>query len=246
MSSYTALARFYDSLTGDVPYAAMADYYERVFARRGVPVKTVLDLACGTGTMTRLLAERGYDMIGADASGEMLSVAAEKTFDLPVRPLLLCQPMERLDLYGTVDAVICALDGINYAPPDKLPEIFRRVRLFLEPGGVFIFDIHTPSKLRGLDGEVFIDETEDVFCVWRAEFDIEENACCYGMDIFARDGRKWTRSREEHTEYAYESSMVEKLLLEAGFEQAEVCGDMTHASPTEADQRLFISAVKPK
>jgi hypothetical protein len=142
--------------------------------------------------------------------------------------------------------VICALDGMNYARPGMLPEIFRRVRVFLEPGGVFIFDIHTPSRLKGLDGDVFVDETEDVFCVWRAEFDLSVNACRYGMDIFAREGKKWARSREEHIEYAYEPSALEKLLLEAGFEQVQVCGDMTHEPPTENDQRLFISAVKPK
>ncbi len=135
MNAYAELARFYDALTGDVPYKAMADYYERVFARRGIAVKSILDLACGTGTMTALLAERGYDMIGTDASIEMLSQAAGKTAALANRPLFLHQAMERLDLYGTVDAVVSALDGINYAKPDDLPEIFRRIRLFLEPGG---------------------------------------------------------------------------------------------------------------
>jgi ubiquinone/menaquinone biosynthesis C-methylase UbiE len=98
MSSYAALARFYDALTGDVPYGAMADYYEGVFERRGISVKSILDLACGTGTMTMLLAERGYDMVGADVSPEMLSQAAEKTFTLKNRPLLLHQAMECLDL----------------------------------------------------------------------------------------------------------------------------------------------------
>jgi SAM-dependent methyltransferase len=244
MSSYASLARFYDSLTGDVPYGRMADYYERVFSSCSKPVKTVLDLACGTGTVTRLLALRGYEMIGADASPDMLSVATEKTSELPVRPLLLNQAMEELDLYGTVDAAVCALDGVNYVTPDKLTEAFRRVCLFLEPGGVFIFDIHTPARLEGLDGDVFVDETEDVFCVWRAEYDKAANALRYGMDIFARDGRKWSRSSEEHTEYAYEPAYVEKLLLGAGFASIEICGDLTHKAPTENDQRLFITAYK--
>lgn len=246
MNAYAALARFYDALTDDVPYKAMADYYERVFARRGVAVKTILDLACGTGTMTALLAEHGYDMIGADASIEMLSQAAGKTGALANRPLFLHQAMECLDLYGTVDAVVCALDGINYARPDDLPEIFRRIRLFLEPGGVFVFDIHTPSKLKRLDGEVFIDETEDVFCVWRAEYDAEISACRFGMDIFARAGAVWTRSAEEHIEYAYEPGLLEKLLLEAGFVRTEICGDLTFSAPGDTDERLYISAIKPK
>jgi SAM-dependent methyltransferase len=245
MSSYASLAHFYDALTTDVPYVSMADYYENVFKRRNVPVKSILDLACGTGTLTRLLAERGYDMIGADASPDMLSEAAEKTSDLVNRPLLLHQPMECLDLYGTVDAVICSLDGLNYARPDRICEILRRVRLFLEPGGVFIFDIHTPSKLESLDGEVFVDETKDVFVLWRAEFDRLTAACRYGMDIFVREGKKWTRNREEHIEYAYEPAVLAKLLKDTGFEQIEICGDLTQEAPTEKDERLYISARKP-
>jgi SAM-dependent methyltransferase len=246
MSAYVSLARFYDSLTRDVPYGAIADYYEALFKQTNLNVKTILDMACGTGTLTCMLAERGFDMIGVDASAEMLSVASEKSYDMENRPLLLNQPLELLDLYGTVDAAICSLDGINYVKPDRLCEVFRRVRLFLEPGGLFIFDINTPSKLKGLDGEVFLDETEDVYCVWRAAFNEEDKACRYDMDIFARDGRKWTRSIEEHIEYAYEPFGLEKLLLEAGFEQVAVYGDLTYEKPTEKEQRLFITAIKPK
>jgi SAM-dependent methyltransferase len=246
MKSYSALARFYDSLTRDVPYGAIADYYEALFKRDGLQVKTILDMACGTGTLTCVLAERGYDMTGVDVSPEMLSFAAEKAYGVRNRPLLIHQPLEQLDLYGTVDAAVCSLDGINYVRPDSVAEVFCRVRLFLEPGGMFIFDIHTPSKLKRLDGEVFLDETDDVYCVWRAEFDQKENACRYGMDIFARDGKKWSRSREEHVEYAYEPSELEKLLQEVGFEGVCIYGDMTYKKPTEKDQRLFITAIKPK
>ena len=245
MNAYTALARFYDSLTGDVPYERMADYYESVF-RRKKQVTTVLDLACGTGTLTSLLARRGYEMIGTDASAEMLAVAAEKAWELPVRPLLLHQAMEDLDLYGTVDAAVCALDSVNYVPPDKLREAFRRVFMFLEPGGIFVFDIHTPSRLRALDGDIFVDETEDVFCVWRAEFDVSIEACRYGMDLFSREGRKWVRSREEHVEYAYETPALEKLLLDAGFARIEIRGDLTGLPPSDGDLRLFITAEKEK
>jgi SAM-dependent methyltransferase len=245
MIAYSILARYYDSLTQDVPYRAIADYYEALFKRSGIPVKSILDMACGTGTLTCLLADRGYDMIGVDGSAEMLSAAAEKSWPMANRPLLLNQQMQCLDLYGTVDAVICSLDGINYVNPDKLSEVLRRVRLFLEPGGMFIFDIHTPSKLKSLDGEVFLDETEDVFCVWRTEFDEKENACRYGIDIFARDGKKWTRGREEHTEYAYEPLLMEKLLSAVGF--ADICayGDMTLEKPSDSEKRIFITARKP-
>jgi SAM-dependent methyltransferase len=245
MNAYTSLARFYDTLTRDVPYISIADYYEALFKQKGVKVRTILDMACGTGTLTCVLADRGFDMIGVDMSEEMLSVAAGKAYGKSNRPLLLNQPLELLDLYGTVDAAVCALDGMNYIKPDKLAEVFRRVRLFLEPGGMFIFDINTPSKLKGLDGEVFLDETDDVFCIWRVSFDQKENACHYGMDIFARDGKKWTRGREEHIEYVYEPLILEKLLLDAGFEQIVIYGDMTFDAPRANDQRVFITAIKP-
>lgn len=244
MNAYTSLAEFYDLLTRDVPYQAIADYYEALFRRAGIQARTILDMACGTGTLTCMLADRGFEMIGVDASSDMLTVAAEKANGRENRPLLLHQPLECLDLYGTVDAAVCALDGINYIKPDRLPEVFRRVLLFLEPGGIFIFDIHTPSKLMSLDGEVSLDETEDVFCVWRAAFDQKENACRYGMDIFARDGSKWRRSGEVHVEYAYEPSKLEMMLLEAGFEKVELYGNLTLSAPTVSDQRLFITARK--
>lgn len=246
MNAYSSLAKFYDSLTRDVPYGKIADYIVETFRRAGLEVKTILDLACGTGSLTYLLANRGYDMIGVDASAEMLMIAADKSGLEANRPLLLNQSLEDLDLYGTVDAAICSLDGINYIRPESVGDVFRRVCIFLEPGGMFIFDIHTPSKLKSFDGEVFLDETDDVYCIWRAEFDANVNACRYGMDIFERDGRKWLRSREEHVEYAYDPCDITKLLISAGFEDVHLYGDMTYDGPTASDQRLYITASKPK
>ena len=134
MGSYDVLAGCYDRLTYDVDYAAWADYVEKHFARRGLPGRTVLDLACGTGSLTWELARRGYEMIGVDQSPEMLAQAAEKEEDVPIRPLFLCQPMERLDLYGTIDACVCCLDSVNYVTdPKQLRKAFQRVYLFLMP-----------------------------------------------------------------------------------------------------------------
>ncbi|MGE4484515.1 MAG: class I SAM-dependent methyltransferase [Oscillospiraceae bacterium] len=248
MSSYNTLAPFYDALTGDVNYPAFADFYEKIFAEYGTAPKTILDLACGTGTLTLILARRGYEMIGADASPEMLSVAAEKAAGLKagIKPLFLGQAMEELDLYGTVDAAVCSLDGLNYVEPELLPEIFRRLRLFIEPGGVLIFDLNTPYKLRKLDGEVFVDENDEVFCVWRAEFDQKANACFYGMDIFAKRGSMWARSFEEHTEYAHEPENLIDILGSAGFSDVRIYGDMTLLPPERTEKRVFIAAVNMK
>ncbi|UOO38775.1 class I SAM-dependent methyltransferase [Oscillospiraceae bacterium CM] len=222
----------------------MADFYEQLFRERGLAVRSIVDLACGTGTLTSLLAGRGYDMIGVDASEDMLAQAAEKAEGLSGRLLLLNQPMECLDLFGTVDAAVCSLDGINYVKPSLLKDVFYRVRLFLEPGGLFVFDIHTPARLKSLDGEVFLDETPDVFCVWRTFFDNRENACFYGMDLFERLGSKWLRSREEHVEYAYDPRDLESLLVNEGFADVRFYGDLKHTAPDESDTRIFIAASK--
>ena len=172
MESYEFLAGCYDELTQDVGYARWADYLERHFARGALPVPTVLDLACGTGRLTRELALRGSEMIGADRSEELLSRAAEKCRGLAGEPpIFLHQPMEKLDLYGTIDACVCCLDSVNYVTrPKGLQKAFERVHLFLMPGGLFLFDVNTPEKLRNLDGQMFIDETDDAYCVWRAEY----------------------------------------------------------------------------
>ena len=246
MTAYSSLARFYDSLTTDVPYEAFADFYEDIFKLYGLEVKTILDLACGTGTMTHLLAGRGYEMIGADASPDMLSVAAQKAGRAAVEPVFICQGMEELDLYGTVDAVVCTLDGINYLPPgDSLARAIHRVRLFLEPGGVFIFDINTPLKLRELDGEVFIDETDEIFCVWRAEFDETKNACLYGIDMFSKSkGALWERSSEEHIEYVHEPHELVEILNAGGFVEVRMFGELKMAEPSQEEQRVFIAARK--
>lgn len=168
MSCYGSLAAWYDQLTGDVPYAEFADFYEAEFSRCGGEFRLLLDLCCGTGTLTCEMARRGYELIGADASVDMLMQAQNKAAGLPQPPLFLCQQAEELDLYGTVDCAFCSLDGMNYLPPPSLPEVFRRLHLFIRPGGLFIFDIRLPEWLRSLDGQVFVDEREDVLCLWRA------------------------------------------------------------------------------
>ena len=163
MNSYGFLAGCYDEFTTDVDYAAWAEYIQRHFERAGLPGSTVLDLACGTGSLTRELSLRGYEMIGVDLSPDMLAQAAEKNRDAEgIAPIFLCQSMDQLDLYGTIDACVCCLDSINYVTdPKKLRRAFQRVHLFLMPGGLFLFDVNTPAKLEGLDGQVFLDETED-------------------------------------------------------------------------------------
>ncbi len=238
MNAYGPLAFWYDRLTLDIPYEAFVDFYEKEFSADGGEFKILLDLCCGTGTLTWLLAERGYEMIAADASPDMLMQAASKATEVPVPPLFLCQDASALDLYGTVDAAVCSLDGMNYIPESELPEVFHRLHLFVRPGGLLIFDIKTPEWFRSVDGSVSVDETEDMLCLWRAEFDTEENAICYGMDIFSKSGSLWRRDSEEHIEYAHSPERLAELLGIAGFENVRLCCDC----PQSDGGRLFITA----
>lgn len=220
MNAYLGLARFYDDLTGDVPYEAFADYYEEVFRARGKQPVTVLDFACGTGTLTCMMAQRGYEMIAVDASSDMLMELMDKVYALEdiEPPLILCQDAVSLDLNDVVDACYSSLDGVNYICPEDLTELFRLLHLFIAPDGVLIFDINSPERFRSLDGQVFVDETEDVLCLWRADFDEEENALIYGMDLFTRtEDDLWEREGEEHVEYAHSIAWLEQALTAAGF-----------------------------
>ena len=245
--AYENLAGCYDQFTRDVDYVRWADYLERHFARSALPIHTVLDLACGTGSLTLELARRGYEMIGVDQSEEMLAQAAEKCRQASeIPPLFLHQSMDKLDLYGTIDACVCCLDSVNYVTsPQKLERAFQRVHTFLMPGGLFVFDVNTPDKLRALDGQVFLDESADAYCVWRADYSARRRVCTYGMDLFTLepDGR-WSRAEELHEEYAYEPDELEALLIRAGFSRIKQYGERKLRAPQAGAGRIFFAARK--
>lgn len=246
MTAYGPLAASYDSLTRDIDYAAICDFIETVLHKAGAHPETVLDLACGTGTMSVLLAKRGYQVLGADISEEMLTVAAQKAAELTENaPYFIRQPMQRLRLPQPVDAAVCLLDSLNYVTdPADCRRTFSRVFASLRPGGVFVFDINTPNKLRALDGQVFLDENEESYCVWRTEFDGAENCCYYGIDLFQKCGELWRRSFEQHCEYAYDPQALTQWLYEAGFARVTAFGDCRTAPPEADEQRIYFCAEK--
>ena len=243
--AYEGLARYYDALTADVDYSRWERWYELWFRRSAVPVKLVLDLACGTGTLSCALAEKGYTVVAADQSPEMLEEAMEKAAELECEPpLFLHQAAEELDLFGTIDACVCSLDSVNYITDrERLQEGFRRVHTFLMPGGYFLFDVLSPAWLEGLDGETFVDENDEVFCLWRANFDRESGILCYGMDLFEREGELWRREQEEHRERSWSVAELTELLTEVGFVQVQVFGELEERKPSDADRRLCFVCV---
>ena len=245
MNAYQNLAASYDRLTNDVDYESWVDFAQAILKREGLQPRTVADLACGTGSATRILARRGYRVTAGDLSEEMLTEAMDECSDLENIPTFAHQNLARLHLPRAVDMAVCFLDSLDYIlDPADCEAAIRRTYRALNPGGIFIFDVNTPEKLRAMDGQVFLDEDDDVYCVWRREFDEETNICSYGMDLFQREGEKWIRSFEEHQEYAYSIEQLTRYLKSAGFTRIAVYADRKFAAPAEGEQRVWFKARK--
>ena len=244
MEAYSALARFYDELNRDVPYRRIAAFYKKLFTRAKIRPNLILDLACGTGNMTLELARMGYEVIGVDQSPEMLSVAAAKaTPEGCAAPVYLCQRAQSLDLYGTVDAAVSCLDGMGYIlRPQELLRAFTRLRLFLNPGGAFIFDVNSARRLRSLGKATYTRECDGAFCVYSGEFSEKTRIMTYTLDLFEESGGLYRRYTERHRERAYEVGELRELLSAAGFSGVEVFGDMRLEPPEEDEGRIFFMA----
>ena len=245
MDAYHALASSYDRLTWDVDYAAVVDFYWQILNSENLKPRTAVDLACGTGSVSLLLAQKGLQVTGVDLSEEMLCQASGKAMEADLPITFVCQRLEQLHLPRGVDLAVCALDSLDYiTDPEDCRQAIARAYKALNPGGCFIFDVNTPQKLRAMDGQVFLDEDEDVYCVWRGEFDEKTNICTYGMDLFQRHGDSWQRSWEEHREYAYSVEQLTAYLKEAGFTGIRVYGDRRMGPPEATDQRIYFKARK--
>ena len=221
MNCYGPLAAWYDTLTGDIPYGSFADFYEAEFARDGGEFRLLLDLCCGTGTLPAELCRRGYEMIAADQSEEMLMEAREKAAEISPAPLFLCQSAQKLDLYGTVDAVVCCLDSINYLPEyGDVCRTFDSVSRFLNPGGLFIFDVNTKKRFAEKYGKNdFILENKNGLIAWSCDYKPRLGRCDFYLACFipGADGR-YTRRDEEQSEYCYSDGQLRAAAESGGFE----------------------------
>lgn len=245
MNAYHALAQSYDRLTGDVDYGTIVAFYDEILKREKLRPATAVDLACGTGSVALLLAQRGMRVTAVDLSEEMLTQASQKAQRQGLPITFVRQDMAALRLPCGVDLAVCALDSLDYiTDPAACERAIRQVYRALNPGGIFIFDVNTPEKLRAMDGQIFLDEDDDVYCVWRGEFDEASNICSYGMDLFQRQGNVWHRSFEEHREYAYSRSQLTAYLKAAGFTNIEVYADRKFEAPGAGEQRIFFKARK--
>ncbi len=231
---YNDFAGIYDRVMQDTPYDAWVSYYQSVFEKFGKTPALVLDMGCGTGNITTRMAAAGYDMIGLDASVEMLSCAREKNSDI----LYLHMDMTDFELYGTVDAIVSALDCVNYVTED-IDKLFALVYNYLNPGGLFIFDINSEYKLRHLFGnETILCHDEDVFYTWENE--IDGDFCHFYITFFMKeeDGR-YTRCDEVQTQRIYTIKELKTAAEKAGLSVLGVYDNLSFDAPQEESERIF-------
>lgn len=248
--AYSAVAAHYDELNAHVDYDAIADRTAELIRRyvSGVAAQNPLavELGCGTGALTCRLAERGYDMIGLDISGEMLAVAAGKTVPQGTRPLFLMQDMRAFELYGTVGAAVCCFDGVGcLTGRGDVGRCFRLVANYLDSGGVFIFDINTPRRFETeLDGREYTLSADGVFCAWRGEL-AKSGVCRFDYTVFTREsGGLWRRDEETQTERVMSRRSVENALRRAGLTPLTVLSGFTDKDAGEDDMRWTFVARK--
>lgn len=212
MESYKDFAYIYDNLI-DQDYEKWADYIEEIFKKYKKSPKLVLDLGCGTGNITNILAKRGYDMIGIDISPDMLNMARDKAIEDELDVLYLCQDIKEFELYGTVDAIICTLDVINYInAPDDLSKVFALVKNYLNPDGIFIFDINTEYKLKNILGNnTFVYDESGIFYTWENEYD-KKISNQFLTFFVQRDDGLYERFEENHIQRAYTVDEIKKKL----------------------------------
>lgn len=247
MAYFEAFASVYDIFTEGVNYKTRADYILSLLNRKGINEGTLLDLACGTGTLTVEFCKKGFEVIAVDLSEDMLLSAREKLASFGDKALILCQDMCELDLFGTVNCAVCSLDSINHL--DNIKEVktaFEKVSLFMEPGGVFVFDVNTLYKHSDvLADNTFVYECADAFLVWQNSLQEDGRSVDIMLDIFTEnENGLYERESEDFTETAYSEDEIKEALLQAGFTDIEVFDDLSFDKPSETSQRVYFTAKK--
>lgn len=245
MEAYTSFARVYDTFMDNIPYQEWAEYIKGLLQTYEVESGLVLDLGCGTGNLTQILAKSGYDMIGIDNSEDMLEIAMEKKYETNLDILYLLQDMREFELYGTVKAVVSICDSLNYIlSEEELIDVFKLVNNYLDPKGIFIFDLNTKYKYEQILGErVIAENREDCSFIWDNYYDNEERLNEYDLTLFIKEEDDLFRKyQESHYQKAYELDTIRELLLEAGMEFIVAYDAFTRQPPKEDSERIYVIA----
>lgn len=245
MDAYTGFAAVYDMFMDNIPYETWCEYLSGILKEYGVEDGLVLDLGCGTGKLARLLAKRGYDMIGVDLSEDMLEIAMEHQAEEGGEILYLLQDMRDFELYGTVRAVVSICDSMNYLMGyEELVQVFSLANNYLDPDGIFVFDLNTPYKYREILGEQTIAENrEEGSFIWENYFDEEDNLNEYDLTLFIREQNGYFKKYEEtHYQRAYSLETVRQALEEAGMEFVVAYDAFTKEPPKECSERIYVVA----
>ena len=243
MKSYNSFSEYYDELMEDARYPQRCQYILDAAKRHNHQLGKTLDLCCGTGSLTLLLAKSGVDVFGIDGSVEMLSVAFQKSLEQGEHILFVNQRMQELELAEKIDTCVCTLDSINHLTDESdVQKTFDGVAKYMNTGGLFIFDVNTVFKHRNvLADNVFVLESERVFCVWQ-NFLRENDVVDVSLDFFEEEDGVYHRSGEGFSERAYSDEALREMLVKAGFEVLEICGDLSFEPPKNEEQRVIYIA----
>ena len=246
MEAYTSFAAVYDTFMDNIPYEEWEKYLKSLLYEYGVREGLVLELGCGTGNMTEILAQSGYDMIGVDNAEEMLEIAIEKRMKSGLDILYLQQDMREFELYGTVKAIVSVCDSVNYIlEEEELEEVFRLVNNYLDPGGVFIFDFNTVYKYREILGDQTIAENrEECSFIWDNYYYEEERINEYELSLFIREGDSelYRKYQETHFQKAYDLETMKRLITQSGLEYITAYDAFTKEAPTRVSERIYVIA----
>ena len=241
MEAYTSFAEVYDTFMDNVPYQEWADYLEERLKEYGIKDGLVMELGCGTGSMTQILSEKGYDMIGIDNSEDMLELAQEKKEKTGRDILYLLQDMREFELYGTVRAVVSVCDSLNYiTEEEELEHVFALVNNYLDPQGIFLFDMNTVYKYQTMIGNTTIAENRDEGSfIWENSYDEETGINTYELALFIpREDGLYEKDEEVHYQRAYSLEKIKELIGKAGMELLAVYDAYTLEPPKEDSGRL--------
>lgn len=246
---YNNFAHYYDGLTTNISYEKRALYFHQIIKTYFENASLLLDLACGTGELSTEFAKLDYDVTGVDISAEMLSVAIDKQYENDTNILYLCQDMTNLDLYGTMDVAVCALDSLNHITSDeKIQKIFKRLNLFITDNGLLIFDVNTPYKHKKiLANNTFVYDMENVYCVWQNSLNENDDSIVnISLDFFEKNGDIYRRSSEEFKEKAYSIENLTKWLNNADFDVIKIYADDSFEDVNETSERMIFVAKRKK